>query len=179
MPSAIDRFAFVSFCGPAQSWHIKIHEIVRKLAALHQITQAVALASVIFTAQYKWREIIVASVGSHILSASMVLGRGNVTSVEATKFSKLSPSDPFFDSLKAGYKGFPQWFESKANEPVYAVIDDQTDELSGMIYLKQENGPVTDVDPPLADRFWLKVDTLKINGKGTRDRKSTRLNSSP
>src|SRR3546814_609613 len=85
-----------------------------------------------------------------------------------TKFSKLSLSDPFFDSLKAGYKGFPQWFESKANEPVYAVIDDQTDELSGMIYLKQENGPGTDGDPPLADRFWLKVGTLKINGKCTR-----------
>ncbi|NWK99177.1 N-acetyltransferase [Sphingobium lactosutens] len=85
-----------------------------------------------------------------------------------TKFSDLSLADPFFDSLKAGYKGFPQWFESKANEPVYAVIDDQTDELSGMIYLKQENGPVTDVEPPLPDRLWLKVGTLKIEGKGTR-----------
>jgi len=88
--------------------------------------------------------------------------------LKLTKFSDLSLADSFFDSLKAGYNGFPQWFASKANEPVYAVIDDQTDELSGMIYLKQENGPVTDVNPPLADRFWLKVGTLKIDGKGTR-----------
>jgi len=88
--------------------------------------------------------------------------------LKLAKFSDLSLADPFFDSLKSGYNGFPQWFASKANEPVYAVIDDQTDELSGMIYLKQENGPVTDVEPPLADRAWLKVGTLKIEGKGTR-----------
>src|SRR3546814_880447 len=96
MPSAIDRFAFVGFCGPAQSWHIKVHEIVRKIAALHPITQAVALASVIFTAQYKWREIIVASVGSHILIASMVLGRGNVTSVEADQVQQTIALRPVF-----------------------------------------------------------------------------------
>jgi hypothetical protein len=46
------------------------------------------------------------------------------------------------------------------------VTDGKT--LSGMIYLKDENGPVTDVDPPLPARKWLKVGTLKINGKGTK-----------
>ncbi len=88
--------------------------------------------------------------------------------LKLVKFSDLSLKDPFFDSLKAGYKGFPKWFESKANEPVYSVVDDETHELSGMIYLKREDGPVTDVEPPLADRIWLKVGTLKIDGKGTR-----------
>ncbi|TGX54784.1 GNAT family N-acetyltransferase [Sphingomonas gei] len=85
-----------------------------------------------------------------------------------TKFSALSPADPFFDSLKAGYDEFPDWFARKADQDVYAVIDDVTGELSGMVYLKEEHGPVPEVDPPLPDRKWLKVGTLKIVGRGTR-----------
>ena len=88
--------------------------------------------------------------------------------LKLTKFSELSLDDEFFDSLKAGYLEFPTWFKSKANEPVYAVIDDETDVLSGMIYLKMEVGPVNDVEPPLPDQRWLKVGTLKIIGQGTR-----------
>lgn len=88
--------------------------------------------------------------------------------LKLTTFSDLSLADPFFDSLKAGYDGFPKWFASKVNEQVYAVVDNETDELSGMIYLKEECGPVDDVDPPLPDRFWMKVGTLKIDGKGTK-----------
>lgn len=85
-----------------------------------------------------------------------------------TKFSELSLDDPFFNSLKAGYGEFPQWFASKADEDLYVVVDDVTDELSGMIYLKEEDGPVGDVQPALPDRAWLKVGTLKIVGQGTR-----------
>lgn len=84
-----------------------------------------------------------------------------------TKFSALSLADPFFDSLKAGYNEFPDWFARKADQEVYAVIDDATDELSGMVYLKGEHGPVPEVNPPLPDRQWLKVGTLKIVGRGT------------
>ncbi len=88
--------------------------------------------------------------------------------LQLTQFSCLSLADPFFDSLKAGYNEFPDWFAGKAQEDVYVVVDDQTGELSGMVYLKHENGAVTDVEPPLPSRIWLKVGTLKIVGKGTR-----------
>lgn len=88
--------------------------------------------------------------------------------LKLTTFSELSLADPFFDSLKEGYNEFPTWFASKADEPVYAVIDDQTYALSGMVYLKEEKGSVDDVEPPLPDRHWLKVGTLKIDGKGTK-----------
>lgn len=63
-----------------------------------------------------------------------------------TKFSELSLDDPFFDSLKAAYREFPKWFARKADEEVYVVIDDDR-RLSGMIYLKQEEGEVLDVNP--------------------------------
>ncbi|NPD69434.1 GNAT family N-acetyltransferase [Lichenicola cladoniae] len=83
-----------------------------------------------------------------------------------TKFRDLSIDDPFFDSLKAGYTEFPRWFCSKANEDLYVVDDD--DELSGMIYLKREDGVVADVIPPLPAKTWLKVGTLKIVSRGTK-----------
>lgn len=88
--------------------------------------------------------------------------------LKLTKFSELMLADPFFDSLKAGYSEFPTWFAGKADEPVYAVIDDETNVLSGMVYLKEEKGFVTDVEPPLPNQKWLKVGTLKIVGQGTR-----------
>ncbi len=84
-----------------------------------------------------------------------------------TKFKDLSLADPFFDSLKAGYDEFPIWFNSKAEEDVYVVVDENQD-LSGMIYLKSEHGAVTDVEPHLPVGHWLKVGTLKIEGKGTK-----------
>ncbi len=49
--------------------------------------------------------------------------------LKLTKFSELSLADPFFDSLKEGYKEFPDWFAKKANEDVYVVVDDETAEL--------------------------------------------------
>lgn len=83
-----------------------------------------------------------------------------------TRFADVSLDDPFFDSLKAGYDEFPQWFASKANEPLYVVDDGES--VSGMIYLKREDGAVEDVVPPLAADAWLKVGTLKIDGAGTK-----------
>ncbi|ACB95625.1 acetyltransferase [Beijerinckia indica] len=83
-----------------------------------------------------------------------------------TKFRELSLADPFFDSLKAGYQNFSAWFARKADEDLYVVVDGSY--LSGMIYLKLEDHPVTDVDPPLPNARWLKVGTLKIEGRGTK-----------
>jgi hypothetical protein len=37
-----------------------------------------------------------------------------------------------------------------------------------MLYLKAEEGPVEDVVPALPARNWLKVGTLKIVGRGTK-----------
>jgi len=89
-----------------------------------------------------------------------------VRQLRSTKFHTLSLADPFFDSLKAGYKGFEAWFKSKADEELYVVDDEHR--LSGMIYLKHEDGPVSDVEPPLPPKRWLKVGTLKIEGSGTK-----------
>lgn len=86
--------------------------------------------------------------------------------LKLTRFRDVSVADPFFDSLKAGYNEFPDWFARKADEPLYIVADGR--KISGMIYLKREDGPVADVKPPLPNRAWLKVGTLKIEPAGTK-----------
>lgn len=85
-----------------------------------------------------------------------------------TKFRELSIADPFFDSLKASYPTtFEDWFVKKAGEDVYVVVEGSK-HLSGMIYLKGESGPVDDVSPALPSGNWLKVGTLKVEGRGTK-----------
>lgn len=87
-------------------------------------------------------------------------------SLRLTKFRNLSLADPFFDSLKAGYDEFPDWFAKKADEDVYVV--DDGGKISGMVYLKLEDGEVADVSPPLPAKRWMKLGTLKIEGRGTK-----------
>jgi L-amino acid N-acyltransferase YncA len=98
---------------------------------------------------------------SHGLGGDVVSRR-----LRLTKFRELRIDDPFFDSLKAGYVDFADWFARKGDADVYVVEDDTA--LSGMIYLKPEIGPVLDVQPTLPHLHWLKVGTLKIEGRGTK-----------
>lgn len=77
-------------------------------------------------------------------------------------------NDPFFDSLKADYQGFEKWFASKALEKSFILEDSTSGSVEGMLYVKTENGPITDIDPVLPTGKWLKVGTLKINAAGTK-----------
>jgi hypothetical protein len=101
-----------------------------------------------------------------VYSLGATRGADVARQLRETKFRELSLSDPFFDSLKDGYGGFETWFNSKAEESLYVIEDGRR--LSGMIYLKHEDGPVSDVDPPLPSKRWLKIGTLKIEGQGTK-----------
>ncbi len=68
--------------------------------------------------------------------------------MKLTKFKEVDLTDPFFDSLKAGYGEFGDWFARKAEEPVYVSLRDD-ESLQGFLYLKLEIGTVDDVSPPL------------------------------
>lgn len=87
-----------------------------------------------------------------------------------TQFADVDLGDPFFDSLKAQYKEFPTWFEKKASakEPVYVLQKGKAAKLQGFVYLKVEDGAVTDVSPALPAARRLKVGTLKIVAHGTK-----------
>jgi len=87
--------------------------------------------------------------------------------LELKKFRDIDLADPFFDSLKSDYKEFSNWFEKKAAESAYAFYNDDGD-LDGFLYLKVEDGVVTDVTPALPAARRLKIGTMKINPHGTR-----------
>lgn len=75
--------------------------------------------------------------------------------------------DPFFDSLKKDYQEFPLWFAKKALERAY-VFENDFGTIDGFLYLKEEVGPLLDIQPALPSARRLKVGTLKINPHGTR-----------
>ncbi|MBY3125545.1 N-acetyltransferase [Rhizobium laguerreae] len=85
-----------------------------------------------------------------------------------TKFKDVDLSDKFFDSLKAQYQEFSDWFLKKAAEPVYVIDDDGGKGIRGFLYIKVETGEIIDVQPPLPAKRRLKVGTLKVNAKGTK-----------
>jgi hypothetical protein len=87
--------------------------------------------------------------------------------LERLRFRDINLADPFFDSLKAGYAEFPQWFAKKANDFAYVFKNNQG-AIDGFLYLKVEDGPVTDVVPALPPARRLKIGTLKINAHGTK-----------
>lgn len=89
--------------------------------------------------------------------------------LEVKKFSDIDLSDPFFDSLRANYHGFDQWYLRKANEGETAfVFYGDNRQVSDFLYLKIETGAVEDVSPMLPEKKRLKVGTFKLLSRHTR-----------
>ena len=82
------------------------------------------------------------------------------------RFSDVPLANPFFDSLRQAYPPFDSWFQSKRDEPVLIIDDDE--ELTGVVYLKYEDGPISDIRPVLPEGRWLKVGTMKVVARGTK-----------
>lgn len=87
--------------------------------------------------------------------------------LQRKRFGDINLDDPFFDSLKAGYAEFVDWFGRKADEQAY-VFEGDGGQIDGFLYLKIEEGAVEDTTPPLPPAKRVKVGTFKINPHGTR-----------
>lgn len=82
-------------------------------------------------------------------------------------FKEINLMDPFFDSLKADYKGFEGWFQRKGDQ--YAFVQyNKEGMLTGFLYFKIEMGSVSDVEPIITANRILKVGTFKIDAHGTK-----------
>ena len=85
-------------------------------------------------------------------------------------FGEVDIDDRFFDSLKADYPEFEQWYKKKsdAHADIYVQYDGHN-KLQGFLYMKMEEEKViADVTPNIvADRI-LKVGTFKIDSHGTK-----------
>ena len=57
--------------------------------------------------------------------------------LELVKFRDIDIDNLFFDSLKADYREFMQWFKKKADKEAYLHKDD-SGHINGFLYLKLE-----------------------------------------
>lgn len=87
--------------------------------------------------------------------------------MEKVQFSQVNLEDPFFDSLKADYEGFEDWFLRKRDSEAYIQKKDNG-ELEAFLYLKIEEEAITDVEPNLPAAKRLKVGTFKIDAHNTK-----------
>jgi GNAT superfamily N-acetyltransferase len=86
--------------------------------------------------------------------------------IDRKPFAAIDLNDPFFDSLKADYAEFAQWFHAKADKEAYVLRID--DNLAGFLHLKREDDSIEDIDPPLPSRPRIKIGTMKVDAHGTR-----------
>lgn len=84
------------------------------------------------------------------------------------RFKDININDRFFDSLKNDYTEFKAWFSRKSAENEGAFIQTVDNSLEGFLYLKEEDGPITDIYPTLPCDKALKIGTFKIVPHGTR-----------
>lgn len=93
-----------------------------------------------------------------------------VLSIKLVKIGSIDVYDSFFDSLREDYGGnkFNSWFNKKANEDAYVLINKQG--LQGFLYLKIENEEerYDDIVPKFKPAKRLKVGTFKVNSTGLR-----------
>ena len=84
-------------------------------------------------------------------------------------FSTINLADPFFDSLKAAYPEFSEWYNKKAalGEKAY-VFYFGDGRVADFLYMKIETEAVEDVFPMLPAKRRLKVGTFKLLSRGTR-----------
>ncbi|WP_322804467.1 N-acetyltransferase [Vibrio alfacsensis] len=82
-------------------------------------------------------------------------------------FSDINLNDIFFDSLKADYAEFSDWFHKKSDKKALVLYNEHGD-IEGFLYCKFESGPGDDTLPLLPNTNHMKVGTFKFNPKQTR-----------
>lgn len=88
--------------------------------------------------------------------------------ISLKKFSEVDIKDTFFDSLRKDYEGFDAWFNRKADQGESAYVQYNNDHLQAFLYLKDETGELTDVEPSRPACKRLKVGTFKIDAHNTK-----------
>lgn len=89
--------------------------------------------------------------------------------MDICKFADIDLTDSFFDSLRNCYSEFDAWFRRKAEAGEMAyVFKNDDNKVIDFLYVKIEDGPVSDVSPVLSYKKRLKVGTFKLISRHTR-----------
>lgn len=87
--------------------------------------------------------------------------------IQQVRFSELNVNDNFFDSLRADYPGFDEWFEKHSDSPAF-IINDQAG-IKAFIYVKQETNESIELSygESMDGTARFKIGTFKIDSTGT------------
>lgn len=78
----------------------------------------------------------------------------------------LNLKDPFFDTLKADYPEFEDWFKGKARSGLYGLVYLEEDGRIGAFLLLKHEGEMVNCRPPLEAKPRVKISTLKVTHQG-------------
>lgn len=89
-----------------------------------------------------------------------------VLAVKKVDFAEVNLNDSFFDSFRADYAEFDNWFNSKAEDPCYVCYADN--QLTAFLFIKIENPgeDYSNISPVFKPKRRLKIGTLKVTGNG-------------
>ena len=82
--------------------------------------------------------------------------------LQILQFSDIDLKDPFFDSLRASYPEFDEWYHKKEVAGATAYCYYINGELKDFLYLKIEEEELSDVVPAQPFKKRLKVGTFKV-----------------
>lgn len=91
------------------------------------------------------------------------------------KFSEIDLQQSFFDSLRASYPEFNEWYEKKSKAGATAYTYYINGQLKDFLYLKIENEEMTDVTPPLPKKKRLKVGTFIVENESRHTTRGERF----
>lgn len=83
--------------------------------------------------------------------------------LQVQRFSDIDLNNPFFDSLRASYPEFNEWYNKKAAAGATAYCYYVDNELKDFLYLKIEEEELSDLTPALPAKKRLKVGTFKVD----------------
>lgn len=83
--------------------------------------------------------------------------------LQVQRFSDIDLNDSFFDSLRASYPEFNEWYNKKAAAGATAYCYYVDNELKDFLYLKIEEEKLSDLTPALPAKKRLKVGTFKVD----------------
>ena len=83
--------------------------------------------------------------------------------LQVQRFSDIDLNNPFFDSLRASYPEFNEWYNKKAAAGATAYCYYVDNELKDFLYLKIEEEELSDLTPVLPAKKRLKVGTFKVD----------------
>lgn len=83
------------------------------------------------------------------------------------KFSDIDLHDVFFDSLKAEYEEFSDWYQRKSSSGAQALVSKDEQGVTSFLYLKEESEEILLSDGNLPPTQRIKIGTFKIDQRLT------------